>query len=85
MEFNKTDDELKMMTDDELFNYLDRKAEYLKQHVKPLSPYHVKQYSHISAAISNQTDCSEKVFENVSYDGLKKIIEKNGRKYKKLF
>lgn len=85
MEFNKTDEELKMMTDNELFEYLDKKSEYLKQHVKPLSPYHVKQYSHLSAAISNQTDNSEKVFENVSYDGLKKIIAQNGRGYKKLF
>ena len=29
MKFNKTDDELKTMSDDELFEYLDAKAEYL--------------------------------------------------------
>ena len=37
--FSKTDEELKQMSDNELFEYLDAKAEYLKNHKKPLSPY----------------------------------------------
>ena len=53
MEFNKTDKDLKQMSDDELFEYLDAKALYLKQHTSPLSSYKTKKFASIGAAISN--------------------------------
>ena len=37
--FSKTDEELKQMSDNELFEYLDAKAEYLKNHKKFLILY----------------------------------------------
>lgn len=68
MEFNKTDEELKEMTDDELFEYLDAKALHLKQHTSPLSSYHTKRFASISSAISNT---------EFDYDSVKKIAKEN--------
>lgn len=75
MEFNKTDEELKQMTDSELFEYLDAKAAHLKQHIAPLSPYKVKRFAHIGEAISNDTKGTDEVFSNGLYDRLKPIVE----------
>ncbi len=70
MEFNKTDDELKMMSDDELFEYLDAKAEHLAKHTSPLSEYHTKRFGSISSAISNT---------EFNYDSVKRIAKENDR------
>ena len=77
MEFNKTDEELKQMNDEELFAYLDAKAEYMKQHTAPLSNWHVKRYSHIGEAVSKTDKGTDEVFSNGLYDSLKPIIEAN--------
>jgi hypothetical protein len=77
MEFKKTDAELKQMSDDELFDYLDAKAEYMKQHTAPLSNWHVKRYSHIGEAVSKTDKGTDEVFSNGLYDSLKPIIEAN--------
>jgi hypothetical protein len=71
MEFNKTDEELKQMNDAELFEYLDAKAAYLKQHTSPLSSYHTKRFASISSAISNT---------EFDYDSVKKIAKENEQK-----
>lgn len=71
MKFNKTDEELKKMGDDELFEYLDAKAEYLKQHTSPLSSYHTKRFASIGSAISNT---------EFDYDSVKKIAKENEQK-----
>ena len=71
MDFNKTDEQLKQMTDDELFEYLDAKAEYLKQHTSPLSSYHTKRFASIGSAISNT---------EFDYDRVKKIAKENEQK-----
>jgi hypothetical protein len=68
MEFNKTDEELRQMTEEELFAYLDAKAAYMKQHTRPLSAYLTKRYASISSAVSG----TEMDFESV-----KKIAEEN--------
>ena len=68
MEFNKTDEELKQMSDAELFEYLDAKAAHLKQHTSPLSSYHTKRFASISSAISNT---------EFDYDSVKKIAKEN--------
>jgi hypothetical protein len=78
MEFkNKTDEELKQMSEDELFAYLDAKAAHLKQHTAPLSNWHVKRYSHIGEAVSKTDKGTDEVFSNGLYDSLKPIIEEN--------
>ncbi len=71
MKFNKTDDELKHMSEDELFEYLDAKAAYLKQHTSPLSSYKTKKFASIGAAIS-QTE--------FDYDSVKQIAKENEQK-----
>lgn len=77
MEFNKTDEELKQMSDEELFQYLDAKSAYLKQYTAPLSNWHVKRYSHIGEAVSKTDKGTDEVFSNGLYDSLKPIIESN--------
>ena len=68
MEFNKTDEELKQMTESELFEYLDNKAAFLKQHTRPLSGYLTKKYASISSAVTNS---------EFDYDGVTKIAKEN--------
>ena len=69
MEFkDKTDEELKQMSDEQLFEYLDAKATYLKQHVRPLSGYLTKKYASISSAVTNS---------EFDYDGVTKIAKEN--------
>jgi len=71
MNFNKTDEELKMMSEDELFEYLDAKTLYLKQHTSPLSSYKTKKFASIGAAISNT---------EFDYDSVKTIAKENEQK-----
>ena len=66
--FNKTDDELKQMSDEELFAYLDAKAEYMKEHTRPLSGYLTKKYASIGSAVSNT---------EFNYDKVKEIAKEN--------
>jgi hypothetical protein len=68
MDFNKTDEELKKMSDEELFEYLDAKALHLSKHTSPLSSYHTKKFASIGSAIS------ETEFD---YDSVKKIAKEN--------
>ena len=71
MKFNRTDEELREMNDDELFEYLDAKAAYLKQHTSPLSSYKTKKFASIGAAISNT---------EFDYDSVKQIAKENEQK-----
>jgi hypothetical protein len=69
MEFkNKTDEELKQMSDEQLFDYLDAKAAYLKQHVRPLSGYLTKKYASISSAVTDT---------EFDYETVKEIAKEN--------
>jgi hypothetical protein len=77
MEFNKTNEELKQMTESELFEYLDAKALSLKQHIAPLSPYKVKRFAHIGEAVANNNKGTEEVFSDGLYERLKPIVESN--------
>ncbi len=71
MNFNKTDEELKEMSEDELFEYLDAKTLYLKQHTSPLSSYYTKKFASIGAAVSNT---------EFDYDSVKQIAKENEQK-----
>jgi hypothetical protein len=77
MKFNKTDEELKQMSENELFKYLDEKTAYLKQHIVPLSPYKLKRFAHISTAVANSDKGTDEVFKDGLYDSLKPIIKQN--------
>jgi hypothetical protein len=71
MTYNLTDDELKGLSDDELFEYLDAKTLHLKQHTSPLSSYKTKKFASIGAAISNT---------EFDYDSVKQIAKENEQK-----
>ena len=53
MEKKLTDEELKQLTEEEFFEYLDKKTEYMKRHTKPLSPYHVKKYHTVTMEMNS--------------------------------
>jgi hypothetical protein len=76
MDFNKTEDELKQMNDDELFAYLDAKAKYLAQNKAPLSYHKTLKYASLSSSISNQ---------EFDYEGAIKSAEKNTEEALKKF
>ena len=59
-----TEDQLESLSEEEFFEYLDSKVEYLKKFTKPLDTYHLKQFS---AADLGQRG------EEVTMDDLKKI------------
>jgi hypothetical protein len=40
-----TDEQLKELSEDDFFEYLDSKAAYLKQFTQPLGQYHAKQFA----------------------------------------
>jgi tRNA G26 N,N-dimethylase Trm1 len=79
MKFNKTDDELKHMSDDELFEYLDAKAAHLKKHTAPLSSYQTKRFAHIGQAISNGNKGTDNMFENLDYNKVKEIADEHDK------
>jgi hypothetical protein len=40
-----TDEQMKALSEDDFFKYLDEKAAYLKQFTQPLGQYHAKQFA----------------------------------------
>jgi hypothetical protein len=60
-----TDEQMESLSEDEFFEYLDTKAEYLKQFTKPLDPYHLKRYA-------EQTK-KETTGDSLSTDEIKKL------------
>ena len=84
MKFNKTDDELKRMSDDELFEYLDAKAAHLKQHIAPLSSYQTKRFAHIGQSISNNNKGTDDVFDNLDYNKVKEIADEHDKMGKEI-
>lgn len=84
MKFNKTDEELKQMSDTELFEYLDAKAAHLKQHTAPLSSYQTKRFAHIGQAISKQNSGTDDMFEKLDYNKVKEIAEEHDKMGKEI-
>jgi hypothetical protein len=72
-----SEEQLKVLSEDEFFEYLDSKAAYLAQHTSPLSSYHTKRFAHLGAAISNSDKGTDEIYKNVDYDVVKKIAQKN--------
>ena len=79
MTFNKTDEELKQMSDEELFAYLDAKANALKEHTKPLSPYLTKKFAYIGTAIQNNDKGTDEIYKDIDHEVVKKLAEDNGK------
>jgi hypothetical protein len=76
---DKTDEELKDLSDDELFEYLDAKAAYMKQYAKPLSSFKAKNYAANSAAVQFQNEGTSKLDAN--FPSLSKINEQATKDY----
>jgi CRISPR/Cas system CSM-associated protein Csm2 small subunit len=43
-----TDEQMKELSEDAFFEYLDSKAAYLKEHSAPLNQYHVKKFASVT-------------------------------------
>jgi hypothetical protein len=67
MNFNLTDDQLKQLTEEEFFEYLDKKTQYLRRHTKPLTPYQIKKYH----SVTNELDTGGR---ELDYGRIKEII-----------
>lgn len=76
---DKTDEELKGLSDDELFEYLDAKAAYMKQYARPLSSFKAKNYAANSAAVQFQNEGTSKLDAN--FPSLSKINEQATKDY----
>lgn len=59
-----TEEQMSQLTEDEFFEYLDTKAEYLKKFTKPLDTYHIKQF--------NAADAGSRG-EEITMDDLKRM------------
>jgi len=88
----KTDEELKGMSDDELFEYLDAKTAYMKQYTRPLSSYKAKNFAANATAVQFKNEGTAKLdekFPNISkikqqaeedyQKGIKKIANKRNK------
>jgi hypothetical protein len=71
--YNLTDEQLKLLSEDEFFAYLDAKAAYMKQYAVPLYHNKIKKYAYITKAVENQTGSSDKVFQDLDYSKLKTL------------
>ena len=69
------DRELDALSDEELFEYLDSKATYMKEHSVPLTDHLLKRYAHISAKIEGR-EMTQK-----EHRRLNKILKENQTKY----
>ena len=59
---------MESLSEDEFFEYLDTKAEYLKQFTKPLGEYHSKRYAAVTAAHQGRS-LTEKEFQSAKKIG----------------
>ncbi len=63
-----SESEQSSLSEDEFFEYLDSKVEYLKQFTKPLGEYHTKRYAAVSAAQQGK-QLTEKQFQSAKKIG----------------
>jgi len=63
-----SESEQSSLSEDEFFEYLDSKAEYLKQFTKPLGEYHTKRYATLAAGAQNK-QLTQKEFDTAKKIG----------------
>ena len=81
MNFDKTDEELKKMSEDEFLAYLDAKAQYLAKDKAPLSYHKSLRYASLSSSLSNSEfdyDGAIKSAEKSKEEAIKKFNDKRG-------
>jgi hypothetical protein len=69
-----TDEQLKELSEDDFFEYIDSKAAYLKQFTRPLESYHTKRFANVGAAIEGRNVTNEEL------DAAKRIGRENFNK-----
>ena len=69
-----TDEQVTALPEDQFFEYIDSKAAYLKQFIRPLETYHTKRFVGIGAAIEGRN------VSNRELEAAKKIGKDNFRK-----
>jgi len=57
-----TEEQMAQLSEEEFFEYLDTKAEYLKQYSKPLPGYYLKRYAYTAAKVQGR-EISDKEHE----------------------
>jgi hypothetical protein len=82
-----TEEQMAQLTEDEFFEYLDTKAEYLAQFSKPLPGYYLKRYAYTSAKVEGReiSDDEHKSLNKLSIEYNKKRNEWVLDKLKKKF
>ena len=60
-----TEEQMAQLTEDEFFEYLDTKAEYLAQFSKPLPGYYLKRYAYTSAKVEGR-EITDDDYENLN-------------------
>ena len=58
-----TDEQLKELSEDDFFSYLDQKAAYLKQFSAPIGQYHAKQFASLTKGAELTTEELKKAKE----------------------
>lgn len=77
-----TEEQLTQLSEDEFFEYLDTKAEYLKGHSRPLPGHLLKKYAYIDAAVRGDTvtdeqhEALQKMAKEYKDEALKRIVDK---------
>lgn len=77
-----TEEQLTQLSEDEFFEYLDTKAEYLKQFSRPLPGHLLKKYAYIDAAnrgdkiTDKQHDNLQKMAKEYKDEAVKRIVDK---------
>ena len=73
-----TDEQLKELSEDDFFEYLDAKAEYLNQYKRPLGQYHTKRFAYIDAAIQNR-EIGHAEYKRLTKKGLEGDLQAKSR------
>jgi len=82
-----TDEELELLGEenfDDFLDYIDQKAEYLKQFTKPLSSYHTKRYASLEAA-SKGKKITDETLKTANDIGRKNELEAEDKVTNKLW
>ena len=76
-----TEEQVTALPEDQFFEYIDSKAAYLKQFIRPLETYHTKRFVGIGAAIEgrNVTNRELEAAKKIGKDNFKKRMEREAK------
>lgn len=76
-----TDEQVTALPEDEFFEYIDTKAAYLKQFIRPLESYHTKRFVGIGAAIEGRDLTNEELeaAKKIGKDNFNKRMEREAK------